>query len=208
MRVRRLTGVTVPGLLLALGLAACGGSGSSGFDVTPGAFEAPLIERAIAEQRCVAGEGELLICPSGVPVPDPDGGMHTPSPGALRVDAGLESEVDCNASGACMLVLGVAVEGLPEGAEVRVALRAADDAPWRVGEPLVLPVSSAEGGVVTPVGGDLTGGVVPGDAVQVAVLVFVPPLGEVPVEVSALSETGARYAFVLPSVTLVPGAAS
>ncbi|MBY0276300.1 hypothetical protein K2Z84_13220 [Candidatus Binatia bacterium] len=207
MRVRRLTGRTVPGLLIALALAACGGSGSSGFDVTPGAFEAPLIERAIAEQRCITGDGELLICPSGVPVPDPDGGMQTPSPGALRIDAGLESAIDCNAGGDCMLSIGVRIEGLPEGAEVRVAVRAADGAPWRIGEPLVEPATS--GGVVTPVDPELAGGaVMPGDQVQVAVLVFVPPLGDVPVEVSALSETGARYAFVLPTVTLVPGVSS
>lgn len=206
MRVRRLGGVTVPALMMACLLAACGGSGSSGFDVTPGAFETPLIERAIAEQRCVDGAGDLLICPSGVPAPGPDGGMNAPGPSEVRVEAGLAGAVDCGVGGACTVPVAVVTEGLPEGAQQRVAVRTVGSELWQVGAPLELQPADGGDAVVTPV--ELTGGAVPGEEVQVAVLIFVPPLGAVPSEVHALSETGARYAFVLPPVTLVPGASS
>jgi hypothetical protein len=199
---RRLLAIVLSSALLA----ACGGSGSSGFDVAPG-FEAPLIQRAIDEHRCVAGDDELLICASGVSVPDPVGGTPSPSPHELRVDAGLVGEVDCQQR-ACMVSVGVTIAGLPAGAEVRLAVRPAGDDAWHVGETLAL--SSAIDGeptvAVAPVGAELVGGSRPGDQVQVAVLIFVPPLGEVPSEVVALHETGARYAFVLAPVALTPGA--
>jgi hypothetical protein len=189
-------------------LAACGGSGSSGFDVAPG-FEAPLIRRAIDEHRCVEGDDDLLICASGVPVPDPVGGMPSPSPRELRVDAGLVGEVDCGQS-ACMLSVGVTIAGLPAGAEVRLAVRSTGEDAWHVGQPLALS-SAIDGGptvALAPVGAELVGGSQPGDEVQVAVLIFVPPLGDVPGEVAALRDSGARYAFVLAPVALTTGASS
>lgn len=203
MHVRRLS----LSMLLTVLLAACGGSGSSGFDVAPG-LEAPLIERAIAEQRCVEGDGGLSICASGVPVPNPDGGMHTPGPGELRVDASFAGEVDCGPTGGCATSLEVAIAGLPVGAEVRIAARSAGASFWRVGEPIEVQSSAGGGAVVAPVGSELVGDAAPGDEVQIAVLVFVPPLGDVPAEVAELRETGARYAFVLAPVPLTPGVSS
>lgn len=187
-----------PVALVAALLAGCGGSGSSGFD--PAGFEAPLIEQAIAEMRCVEGASDLLICPSGATVHDPNNGMPSPGPTDLRVDASVErGAVDCNASG-CTFQVHVSLEGLPAGAEARVAVRAAAAERWSVGAPLVLQASTDAPGVVEPVGGPLTAGVAPGGDVQVAVLVFLPPLGDVPAEVAELRETGARYAFVLAPV--------
>jgi hypothetical protein len=195
-------------IVVSLLLASCGGSGSSGFDIAPG-IEAPLIDRAIAEHRCVDGDDGLLICASGVSVPDPVGGTPSPSPQDLRVDAGLVGEVDCGQS-ACMLSIGLTIDGLPAGADVRLAVRSSDADTWQVGQPLAL--SSAAGGdpaiAVVPVEGDLVAGSRPGDDVQVAVLIFLPPLGDVPSEVAELRESGARYAFVLAPVTLTPGASS
>jgi hypothetical protein len=191
-------------LLLAVLLAACGGSGSSGFDVAPGGFEATLIERAIAENRCVEGADDLLICPSGLPVPDPQDDPALPGPNELRVDAGFAGEVDCT-SDVCTVSLDVTIDGLPAGSEVRVAVRSAGTDVWRVGQPLAVSSSGGSDGVETPVVGGAGGESMADDEVQVAVLVFVSPLGPVPAEVAGLSETGARYAFVLAPVALTPG---
>jgi len=203
MRARRTSAL----LLLTVLAAACGGSGSSGFDVGPGGFEATLIDRAIAENRCVEGADDLLICPSGVPVPVRQGDPTLPGPNELRVDAGFAGEVDCT-SDVCMVSLGIAVEGLPAGAAVRVAVRSAGAGVWRVGEPLAVSSAGGGDGLETPVLGGAGGEAMAGDEVQVAVLVFVPPLGPVPAEVSELSETGALYAFVLAPVALTPGVSS
>ena len=202
MGVRRLVS-----LFLTVLLAACGGSGSSGFDVTPGGLEAPLIERAIAENRCVEGDG-LLICPSGVPAPGPDNGMNVPGPSEVRVEAGFSGESGCDASGSCTLPIAVSTDGLPPDSQVRVAVRSSGSAEWQVGEPLDVQPSDAGEGTLTPVDVEVAGTTDPGSEVQVAVLVFVPPLGPVPSQVKELRETGASYAFVLPPVALTPGASS
>jgi hypothetical protein len=200
MRARRLV------VFLTALLAACGGSGSSGFDVAPG-LEATLIGRAIAENRCVEGDG-LLICPSGVPAPGPDNGMNAPGPSEVRVEAGFAGEVECSTGGSCTLPVSVSTDGLPEGAQIRVAVRASGADVWQVGAPIEVQSSSGGGGTVTPVDVELAGESTPGSEAQVAVLVFLPPLGPVPTEVTELRETGASYAFVLPPVALTPGASS
>lgn len=204
MGVRRLPAL----LFLTVVLAACGGSGSSGFDVAPGGAEAPLIERAIAENRCVEGGGGLLICPSGVPAPGPDGGMNTPGPSDVRVAAGFAGEVDCGPGTGCTLPVAVSTEGLPDGARLRIAVRSSGADVWQVGEPIEVQPSSGGDVVMTPVEVELTGESSPGEAVQLAVLVFLPPLGAVPSEVRELRETGASYAFVLAPVALTPGVSS
>lgn len=191
-------------LFLTVLLAACGGSGSSGFDVAPG-LEATLIGRAIAENRCVEGDG-LLICPSGVPAPGPDNGMNVPGPSEVRVEAGLAGEVDCSTGSTCTLPVTVSTDGLPEGAQIRIAVRASDADVWQVGEPIEVQSSSGGDGTVTPVDVELAGESAPGSEAQAAVLVFLPPIGVVPTQVQELRETGASYAFVVAPFSLSPGA--
>ena len=198
MGVRRLVS-----LFLTVLLAACGGSGSSGFDVTPGGLEAPLIERAIAENRCVEGDG-LVICPSGVAAPD--GGMNTPDLSGPGVEADFAFAVECNPGELCTLSLDLTTASLPPGAEVRVAVRPTDGDVWHVGEPIGIAPTTDGGSTVTPVTVELPGVTRPDGEVQVAVLVFVPPLGAVPSEVQELRETGASYAFVVAPFSLIPGA--
>ena len=194
--LRRLA---IPSWLLAAPavalLAACGGSGSSGFD--RGGFDAEVIDRAIAEGRCIPSAGELFICPSGAAVPAPTGGEPAPVPAGLRIAANAVGPgVDCPESG-CGVRVALEITELPQGAEIRIAARAARGEPWRVGSPLALQLPSDGSGVIAPVGVDLGGGVPPESGVELAVLLFLPPLGEVPASVGGLAETGADYAFVL-----------
>lgn len=193
-------------LAVVAALGGCGGSGSSGFD--PAGFEPPLIEEAIATQSCVPGAGELLICPSGASIPNPIGGVPGQGPDDLRVAAGFERSIDCDPllAPACDLSVAIETEGLPAGAALRLALRVVPEARWRIGEALAVGPSSGGTGVVAPVEAELTGDAGATDELQIAVLVFVPPLGDVPAQVGELRETGARYAFVLAPMPVVTGA--
>ena len=190
-------------LLLAL-LAGCGGSGSSGFE--PSFREGALIDQAIAEQRCVQGDGGLTICPSGALVPNPIGGL--PNPFDVRVVAALDQPdgVDCkpgDSGDECLLTLQIDTEGLPTGAEVRTAVRLLPGGAWLIGPALEVQAASDGSAMLAPVTVDLAGADT-ADAVQVAVLVF----GEAPAspteEVSELAASGADYAFVLPPVPITP----
>ncbi|HVN86877.1 MAG TPA: hypothetical protein VMW17_18760 [Candidatus Binatia bacterium] len=68
---------------LVVALAACSGSGSSGFDAGP-ASERAAIQQALAEQRCVA-RGTLTICPADTePTP-----AATPTPTATPTNLPL-----------------------------------------------------------------------------------------------------------------------
>jgi len=195
-------------LLLLAALAGCGGSGSSGFD--PAGFEMLLIEEAIAKQQCVRGREEqaLLICPSGATVSDPVGGLPGPAPADMRVVAGFERNgLHCGATDEPSCGLSVAIEttGIPSGAELRLALRIPPDGRWSVSAPLSVRSQDGDGVVVAPLEAQLAGDAGPADEVQIAILVFVPPLGDVPPEVDELRETGASYAFVLAPRPLADG---
>jgi len=188
--------------LLLLALAGCGGSGSSGFD--PAGFEMLLIEQALDEDRCLHGDGELLICPSGAAVPDPIGGLPQPAPADLRVVARFErGSPHCDPTdAACGTRVRIETEGLPQDAQVRLALRVVPDGRWRVGEPLAVASADGRGAIVAPLEAELAGDALATDDVQVAVLVFVPPAGDLPAEVDELRATGARFAFVLAPMPL------
>ncbi len=192
MRARRAVLLLLPALL-----AACGGSGSSGFD--PAGFEGPLIERAIVEQRCIDGDDGLIICPSGAAVPEPAGGLPNPGAADLRISASVaDGAVDCRPDeAACTLAVAVGTENLPQNAELRLAARIAPDGRWQLGAPLPVAQFHDGTGTLGPVPLGLAGELAPGEAIQVAVLLFVPPPGELPGEVAELRETGALYAFVL-----------
>jgi hypothetical protein len=122
-------------------LAACaGGSGSSGFDVSPSA-EDGAIDQALAEQRCVQGDG-VSICPADASVPaqatPPAGPSPSPSPAVPVVDVGLERDVPLSCTtavgGGCTMSVPFAPQGFPETATYRVAVRALEPkGAWVIG---------------------------------------------------------------------------
>jgi hypothetical protein len=202
MRARRAMLLLLPmrpwcaAVAIASLLAACGGSGSSGFD--PAGLEAPLIQQAIDEQRCVSGDAGLVICPSGASVPEPSGGLPSPGPEELSISASVAGgTVDCPEGKDCTLGVAVTAENLPPEAELRLAARVAPDGRWQIGAPLPTSQLDDGSGAFGPVPIEVAGTLPANAVVQVAVLLFVPPPGELPAEVAELRETGALYAFVL-----------
>src|SRR5215471_17532881 len=114
--------------LLALLVAACSGSGSSGFDVTS---EDAVIQQALEGNRCVENGG-LFLCPSGV-------SPLLPSPGPRpSVELGIAADgiVECTPSGsdaACGFLLPIVTQSMPPGAALRVAARSAGSgAEWTI----------------------------------------------------------------------------
>lgn len=192
-------------MLLALlgGLAACGGSGSSGFDITPLAENA-VIAGVLASGQCEAS-GALLICAAGdrpattpgLPSPTPSGGRD------VQLDVPATDSLSCSlapADGGCVFVLSFSPSGLPADAVYRAAVRAASsDDPWTIGEP------AQRQGAFFAVPVDVPTGV---GAVQVAVLVFAAGSDTVSGSVAALSESGASFAFVSDALALSPEVAS
>src|SRR5215831_4246980 len=109
---------TTAWLLLLLLVAGCGGSGSSGFDVTS---EDAAIARALDGNRCVAS-GDLVICANGVSPP-------LPSPtGQPKIEIGLlpNAAVDCRratSAPTCDTFVPIATQQVEPGAQLRVAVR-------------------------------------------------------------------------------------
>jgi len=200
--MRRIEALVVLATLL---VAGCGGSGSSGFD--PSFLEGLAIQQALDEGRCVAYR-ELEVCPSGAAVPGAPGGF----PGApdVRIDVQVERAdvADCagggDAGARCAFAVVVATDGLPPGAEVRLAARLLPDGAWQLGAPLAVPSADGSGAALLPATLEVrpTDGAV--DAVQLAVLVFASPPGALPAEVDELASTGASWAFVVPALEPAP----
>ncbi len=190
-------------ILLAVVLAGCGGSGSSGFDNGPAAEDA-AIRLALSEQRCVEHEA-VEFCPA-----DP----RSPSvPGAPSVVTGLDGSgaIHCLQQvpgGSCTFTLPFVPEGFSEGAAFRVAARTLDPvASWTIGEVPAPPDQLGDPGlrasvaVTVPVTTtDL------GARLQLAVLVFLTPPGSVPGTLKELTHSGADLIFVIPERVLVPDA--
>ena len=184
--------------ILAFLLAACGGSGSSGFDASPSA-ENEAINQALVTRQCVAGE-ELSICPANQTALDVPAPGMTPGPANVDVSTMVDQEgaTQCGAApqGLCHITITVAVNGLPAGAAYQVAGRSATPlTPWVIdGAATALP----ESGVFT------TTVAVPSTSLslQAAVLVFVGRAGTAPGEIGTLTETGASFAFITTPVTI------
>lgn len=187
-------------LLLALlaALTACGGSGSSGFDITPLAENA-VIDEALASGQC-GDSGGLHICPAATS-PQSGPGTPVPTPNGVDVQLGVpESDsVQCSPSPSapiCVFTLTFVSSGLPADAIYRVAVRNADDdGAWAVGEPAVLAGSAFTVPIDLPADGA---------RVQVAVLVFTAGNDTVSGSVQALAETGAAFAFVSADLAASP----
>jgi hypothetical protein len=189
-------------LVLAILLSACaGGSGSSGFDVSPAA-ENEAINEAIVTRQCLPGE-ELTICPANqtsLDVPAP--GMGNPGQEDVDVSTLVDpvEAAQCGAGGeqVCDISVTVTVSGLPAGSAYQVAARSVTPlTAWVIdGEATVL---SAEGTT------SFTANVaVPATSLslQAAVLVFVDRVGTATGEIRTLTETGATFAFVTAPVTI------
>jgi hypothetical protein len=199
-------------LLCAFVAAACGGSGSSGFDALPSGENA-AINLALAEQHCVDFEG-LSVCPAnqatatvppGTPTPTRTAGpLPTASPAPLGasidIPTGMNGPVtpQCLPSApACSFAVPFAPQGFPPTALFRVAVRRDMEPGWIIGaEPESRGSPSAPSFDAT-VSVDVTPASI-GASVQVAVLVFLHEPAADPGEIPALAVSGADFAFVTP----------
>jgi hypothetical protein len=186
-------------LLAALPLAGClGGSGSSGFGITPLA-ENRYIDDALGESRCVDADG-LPICPTDtaglalpgeVEHPDPP-----PSAVGVQTDFG-DGSVACAAAevaGFCSISVHVDVTGLPPGAAAVVAARpVGTGADWTIGSTVSLDGGPAVAAVLLP----RTVG-----SFQLAILVYFTGDAIAGGEIETLSQAGADIAFVSGAVDL------
>ena len=193
----RTTTATAVLLLLLAAFCACGGSGSSGFDVTAFAENA-VIANAIETGQC-EDSGALRICPAGPTAMGTPGPQQTPGPGEtpgdgqdVVLDLPGNHEVACNIATdarSCGFVLTFRADGFPSESTYRIAVRhAAPVGDWVLGD----AVSASDGaGFIVPVS-------VPteGDSIQIAVLVFTNGDAPAPGTFSTLGETGASFAFV------------
>lgn len=181
--------------LLALAPWACaGGSGSSGFDVSPAA-ENEAINQALVQRQCQPGQG-LIVCPANEDSLDVPGQIPTPPLEGTNVgtDANPTDFARCVAGSEarCRIPVSVNASGLPVGASYQVAGRGLEPlSTWTISDPAV---SVADGDMVS-FGAQVE---VPSAsaAFQVAVLVFVDGIGTATGEVDTLTETGATLGFV------------
>jgi hypothetical protein len=200
MQLRTTTCVWL--LAAALMLAACtGGSGSSGFDISPSAENA-AITAALQDEQCVAG-GSLTICPADATEPLRPPGAE-PTAESVGVDTGLafQDALRCTSvavNGACSLEVFLSVTGFPPAAAAQLAWRGTEPgAAWRLSADAMR--LSALGPSIEFVLDAAT------DAeVEVAVLIFLDGAVAAPGTVRTLAEAGADFAFVTPKVPLLHG---
>jgi hypothetical protein len=162
MNMRRWLGLVL--LLVGLGLTACNGSGSSGFDGSPRVpadggpvlptDEEALITQVLTTQMCLERD-PLMLCPTDVMEP-------TDSKLSIITTLPLNGVVTCrpNASGTfCSFPLTFFPDGFPVDAVFRLATRSLDSAsPWLLGpEPVATgtpdaPQFAATGVLTLPLG--------------------------------------------------------
>jgi hypothetical protein len=199
MHVRRYFAVIF--LQLLFGITACtGGSGSSGFDAFP-SVEDRIIQQALDENRCVAGDG-VSICPAGTDNLDPT----TPGIPPGRIAPSLDEGAVICTSGSdrlCVFQVPFTVSGFSPDAHFRIAVRTLDpNGNWAIGpelEPTVPSSSSFDAPVAVLV--DVVDGTRP-QTLQVAILVFSTPRAAVPAEVTELAMTAADFAFVTREISV------
>lgn len=176
------------------GLGCAGGSGSSGFDISPSA-ERVLIDRALDEGKCI-GTGVSAICPIDkedllVPLPN-----HMPGPViegvSLTTSTPIVDGFPCDVVDlvSCIIHIGLTATGLPEGSTLQVVWRQDDDGPWLIrteGLPLE-PEGRTDVIVELPVACT---------SIQVAVLVFVEGQVLAHGAIDTLTESRAPIAFVM-----------
>ena len=143
--------------------------------------------------------------PTPTPSSPPPAATATPRSGAPGVDTALDgaTSVACTqvaANAPCTFVLPFAPFGFPADAVYAVAVRVDSSGRWSVG-PALTANGPAEGSSFdAPVAVPATQA--PGGSVQLAVLVFLPPVPALPEEVPQLADSGASFAFVTPEVAV------
>ena len=180
-------------LVLAALVAACGGSGSSGFDGEP-ASEAEAILLALEDQSCVEFEG-VTYCASAA---DTTVGSETAT---VTIEdamtpvacAELPDETECVAS------LGFEPSGFPAGTVFRAATASSVDGPWTLSADVPPPSSGGQGEDERDVDVQVPspGASGPPAPLVLAVLVYVEPVsGELPSAAPRLSDFGADVVYV------------
>ncbi len=184
--------------LVAALLSGCaGGSGSSGFDLSP-SLEDGHIDLVLEGRQC-RQLGDAVLCPSDAePLPVPTATLPDPGGAEVRMETGLAGidSLSC-AEPPCRLELELSSSGLPSHALLQVAVRnPAIAGMWHVSSALPPPY---EPNMVVEVS-------VPAGAseLQMAVLVYLTaaPLAEG--DVALLGESGASLIFVSSPVSILP----
>lgn len=185
---------------LALAFAACGGSGSSGFDISSPLTEDEVIAAVVESGECRDLDG-LSICRAESAAAAPGVPLPTPSVDPEIVFVRPQADaLDCAPSpldGGCELVVTFLPGSLRE-ATYRIAVRGTRP-----------PGGWIVAGDVAFAGGVLQAAVrVPPEVVtvQIAVLVFDGGRDAEPGSIESLAATGAAFAFVSGDVEIVaPG---
>lgn len=175
---------------------------------TPTATPPPTARATATTTAAVVTPAATATRVSGTPTPTPTAlspvATATPRGGVPGVDTALDgaTAVAC-VQGApdapCSFVLPFAPFGFPADAVYAVAVRVDGSGRWSIGPALAAngPTgSSFDAPVAVP------STVSPGVTVQLAVLVFVPPLPAIPEDVQQLADSGASFAFVTPELAV------
>lgn len=184
----------------ALVATACGGGGTSGFDIqTEADSEQSAIALASESGSCVDFHG-LGVCGPGSAVPASLFPTAPGEPAVIDLTTGSHTSIPCvpSPSGGCTISLQASQTGFPEGTTLAIAVRVQDDtSPWRAaGDPVAAP-SSQSVTILVPLGLES------GTRFQVGVLVYLPgqapPSGTVH---DALADFDPFVVYVLTDVTV------
>ena len=167
-------------------LAACGGSGSSGFDGEPASGEPDALMRAVDEGSCVEFAA-VTYCGSGAPFTvDPDfATVEIEEPSTALTCTQAPEENVCEASFTFTAI------GFPAGTAYLVASADSFEGPWTLSEAMPAPSTGGppedrNGAVELPSGG---ASAPPPTPVVLAVLVYLDALPpELPSDASLLSD--------------------
>jgi hypothetical protein len=187
--------------LLGLGLTACSGSGSSGFDgphndtLSPTRLaENALIAGLLQDSTCIECDG-LLVCPTDADL-TPEGVVVSSTPAEPHFPETMICQQD-RTGAPCRLALTFTLEGFAPASTFRVAARpVVSNAPWLVGKAHTVtstPQTFRLDAVVRVPPPEFA------DAdfeVQLAVLVVTDATTPLPRQFAQLEESGADLAFV------------
>jgi hypothetical protein len=138
-RLARIGALIIVGCLAGCLLAACGGSGSSGFDGEP-ASEPQAIAEAVDQQTCIEFEA-VTYCGSGAPF------EGAAAEGSVEIDEPLTPVACAEIPGqdACVAEVEFRPAGFPPGTAFVVASSATVEGPWDVSSQLPPPSSGGAG---------------------------------------------------------------